>query len=422
MAGAGPTLSIGWRSALLLLAFVQGLVTAGLLLRRARQRRVVADALLALLLIACCGDLTAHLIGWAGAYDRWPGITFFPFGSSFAVGPLVWLHTRSLVEGGFRLRRRDLLHAIPFVAEKSYYLWAWSHDLAWKDDFNAQVHEPLVVPVERVLEAVVTGLYLGAAVLAYRRYRAWVERTQSDAGLRLHWLQRLQHVAVVGFAMGLALTPADTITPLGFREWFLLYAVLAVLTYYLSITGLLSVPDPAPAAAPAGPAAGEDERPAPGSTDAPAPADPVAAGTNGAPAATSRRSAADLAEWTARVRRVMDEEQPWRQSQLTLGELARRLHTNSSSLSAVINEGFGQNFNDFVNGLRVAEVQARLRAGDGERRGLLAVAFDAGFNAKSTFNRAFRKATGIAPSEYRERDPARSAAHGPESSPIGRRS
>lgn len=418
MAGAGPTLSIGWRSAFLLLAFVQGLVTAGLLLRRAAHRRVVADALLALLLIVCCGDLTAHLIGWAGAYDRWPGITFFPFGSSFAVGPLVWLHTRSLVEGGFRLRRRDLIHALPFLLEKTYYLWAWTHDLAWKDDFNTRVHEPLVVPAERVLEAVITGLYLGAALLAYRRYEAWVDRTQSDAGLRLHWLQRLQYVAIAGFAMGLLLNLADFVTPLGFRGWFLLYAVLAVLTYYLSITGLLCVPDPAPALAPSGEMpVDEDALPelagAP-ATDGDVPDSLPAPETSTAPPV--RRTATELADWTARVRRVMDEEQPWRQPQLTLGQLARLLNTNSSALSAVINEGFGQNFNDFVNGFRVADVQARLRAGEGERRGLLAVALDAGFNAKSTFNRAFRKATGVAPSEFRERDPSRIRENGPESS------
>lgn len=398
MAGTGASLSLGPRSAVLLLAFVQGLVGAGLLVRRARRRRVVADLLLAAILVVCCGDLTSHLIGWAGAYDRWPDLSFFPFGSNFAIGPLVWFHTRSLVEGGFRFRRRDLVHAVPFILEKTYYLWAWSHPLPWKNAFDGAVHVPIVVPIIKVLEAGQTGAYLVLAIAAYRRYRRWVDDAQSDAGLRLEWLQRLLYVAVAGFAAGQVMSLADAFTPIGYRGWFTLYVLIGALTYYLSIAGLLAVPDPAPGDAPHPPA--PDALPAP-------PAEPAPAAPPTPP---------ELVEWTARVARLMADERPWLDPRLTLADLARRLNTNASALSGIINDGFHQNFNDYVNGHRVRAVQERLRTGEGDRRGLLAVAFDCGFNAKSTFNRAFRKATGVAPSEFREREAAQSTPEGLESS------
>jgi AraC-like DNA-binding protein len=55
-----------------------------------------------------------------------------------------------------------------------------------------------------------------------------------------------------------------------------------------------------------------------------------------------------------------------------------------------------------VNGYRVREVQRRIRAGDTRTRKMLALALDAGFASKSTFNQAFRKHTNQTPSEFRE--------------------
>jgi AraC-like DNA-binding protein len=69
-------------------------------------------------------------------------------------------------------------------------------------------------------------------------------------------------------------------------------------------------------------------------------------------------------------------------------------------LSFAINNGFGKNFNDFINELRIEEVKSRMeRSGDA---GLLAIAFESGFNSKATFNRAFKKFTGLTPREYQE--------------------
>ena len=73
---------------------------------------------------------------------------------------------------------------------------------------------------------------------------------------------------------------------------------------------------------------------------------------------------------------------------------------NTTALSFVINNGFGKNFNDFVNEFRVAEVKNKLNEGAAENLNLLGIALDSGFNSKATFNRAFKKFTGISPKEF----------------------
>ena len=96
----------------------------------------------------------------------------------------------------------------------------------------------------------------------------------------------------------------------------------------------------------------------------------------------------------------MDIDKVYLDPELTLTELAKKAGTNASLLSKVINTSYSQNFNDYVNRFRVAEA-IRLMADPQYRNfNLLAIAYDAGFNSKSTFNRAFKKVTGVIPKDY----------------------
>lgn len=64
------------------------------------------------------------------------------------------------------------------------------------------------------------------------------------------------------------------------------------------------------------------------------------------------------------------------------------------------NNGFGMNFNDFINSHRVEAVKSKLRAGAHQELTLTSIAYDCGFNSKTTFNRAFKKFTKKSPREF----------------------
>src|SRR5262245_269163 len=72
----------------------------------------------------------------------------------------------------------------------------------------------------------------------------------------------------------------------------------------------------------------------------------------------------------------------------------------AAQVSEVLNAEVGQTFYDFVNGYRVRDVQRRIRAGEARSRKMLALALDAGFASKSTFNQAFKKHTNQTPSDF----------------------
>jgi AraC-like DNA-binding protein len=107
----------------------------------------------------------------------------------------------------------------------------------------------------------------------------------------------------------------------------------------------------------------------------------------------------ELAPWRDQLLRLMADERPWLEPELTLTELAHRLRTNPALLSKVINAGCGQNFNDFVNTYRVQEARRKLADPRFGHYSLVGVALESGFNSKSTFNRVFKKLLGQAPSE-----------------------
>jgi AraC-like DNA-binding protein len=71
-------------------------------------------------------------------------------------------------------------------------------------------------------------------------------------------------------------------------------------------------------------------------------------------------------------------------------------------ITQVLNENYKKNFFTFINEYRVREVIERFSDQKFDHYTILAIAFDAGFNSKSTFNTIFKSQIGITPSKYRE--------------------
>ncbi|MCE8017053.1 AraC family transcriptional regulator [Halomonas sp. MCCC 1A17488] len=92
---------------------------------------------------------------------------------------------------------------------------------------------------------------------------------------------------------------------------------------------------------------------------------------------------------------------PHLDANLTVQQLARQLNVPTRELSRAINQGRGKNFFEFVSDYRVAEARRRLTADTHQT--ILQVMYDSGFNSKSVFNTAFKRATGMTPREYRAR-------------------
>jgi len=98
---------------------------------------------------------------------------------------------------------------------------------------------------------------------------------------------------------------------------------------------------------------------------------------------------------------LMREEKLYLDSELSLNDLSEKMALSVHQLSELINQGHSLNFNDYINQFRVEEFKKLLLQSRFANDTLLSVAFEAGFNSKTTFNTSFKKFTGLTPSQYK---------------------
>ncbi len=107
-------------------------------------------------------------------------------------------------------------------------------------------------------------------------------------------------------------------------------------------------------------------------------------------------------EYMDALLKLMDEEKPYLDEELSLKGLAEKLSVAPRHLSQMVNERLNRNFSDFINGYRVEEAKKYLSDPRSEHS-VLEVCFEVGFNSRTSFYRAFKKVTGMSPTEYKKK-------------------
>jgi AraC-like DNA-binding protein len=110
----------------------------------------------------------------------------------------------------------------------------------------------------------------------------------------------------------------------------------------------------------------------------------------------------DLDLYKTRLLNLMETEQPFLDSELTLLKLGSLLQLNTYQTSYLINNCFGENFYVFINKYRLEQCKKMLIDDGYNHLSILGIAFESGFNSKTTFNTAFKKNTGLSPKAFRQ--------------------
>ena len=384
-----------------LLGALQGVVLAVMLARQPTSRR--AHRILAVAVLAFSLHLASYVYYTTTLVERYPVFFGLAHPLPFLFGPLLYLYARSASDRSRRLAAQDLWHLAPFAVALLTALPTYLASAAVKLALFHRIvagEGPWYVEATDTLKLVSgIGYSLATLGLLRRHAREMADNYSALERVNLAWLRRLTGwatgiwVLAIGFDLagraGLAIPSAgDQIVAIAIT--FLIYGVGYLGLRQPEIFRFTPAEHPIPTHAPIPHAA------AVAVAGAELPEDP--------PSPRYERSGLTPREaelLTTRLRALMDQARPWRNPDLTLADLATQLSTSPHKLSEVLNSQLAVSFYDFVNGYRIREVQARLAGPDGASQKLLAIALDAGFASKSTFNAAFKKLTGQTPSEFR---------------------
>lgn len=414
-------MSIELINTLLMLGAGQGLFLAVVL--ATKRTNSAANKLLAVAMVAFSISILQHVYYAREYYYAYPHFIGVSVSLTFLFGPILYLYARTVSAGADTLRRTSLLHFVPFLLVILHFVPFYGQDGTAKLAFlHALLQDgpPVDVAIIEHLQYPhgISYVFLTFGVLSGHRARLR-DNYSSIERINLLWLRNLTIgiAAVWMLATGLHLLDIAGLE-IGLESSLTPLAV-SCLIYGVGYLGLrqpeIFHPPTQPRAAQPSEQLETDVEGAFAQAAREAPLDSTAEeiqdGIPGGPTDDGsgyEKSGLTQAQAEARMRqlrRVMEEQQLFRRSLLTLQELAREMSISAHNLSEVINTQAGKNFYDFVNGYRVEEVMRRLRDPRYSHLTILALAEESGFNSKSTFNACFRRHTGLTPSQYRTGHP-----------------
>lgn len=107
-------------------------------------------------------------------------------------------------------------------------------------------------------------------------------------------------------------------------------------------------------------------------------------------------------ELSSKLSELMEQEQLYKNANLTLPQLAKRLHISVPVLSQLLNDNMQKSFAIFINEWRIYEAKRLLK--EAPRMTMEVVAEESGYNSQSTFYAAFKQFENVTPAKYRQHE------------------
>lgn len=381
------------KSGLLLVFFVHGIVFATLLLVQGIKHERKSSLWLAGFTLLGCLYIAPFMLGYAGWYglDGYREFLFYaPLQQLFLIGPVMYFYVQRLLNPDTSIRRISYLHFLPAAGYLLYALIIFVCDRFVFETvyFYADGRDKDFAAWYQVAGFVSMFFYFALTLHHYRRYKALAFQSVSYADSIVHrWMERYLTAFLVMLTLRLlffALNPEWG--QFGSKFWY--YLCFAALLYYISLAGYVRAVQVL---------ATTSLLPAP---DFNFRQDQLPNDLHPVTADEADDALPDLAQWKEKLDAIMTADRLYENPGLTLQHVSAALGVTPRLVSSLVNQGFTMNFNDYVNRHRTRAVVGKLEAGEQRTKTLLALAFECGFNSKSTFNRAFKKEISVTPREF----------------------
>ena len=337
-----------------------------------RRENKLANRILAFFLLATSLWLVDTFMNVAGIYAQNADAYFKPIYYSFAFGPLIYFYVRSITNSAFKFKPIYFLHFIPVLLQACLYWFLNFQSYAFKRWYWQEVHLPYTYRVEFDGTFISLAIYLIFSIALIRKYQAWLKENFSESSkITLNWLKIILVLLLI--------LCVQWFVEVILRDFYGNYyqynfsvIILGLLTMVLAVRAFL-----------------QDNL----------------SHIQFSPTTNSDEVLKPQIQQTIlkAIKSRMETSKDFLDPTLNLKTFAQNLGMPKRIVSEHLNHGLNQTFHDFVNKYRVEEVKKKILEDQAQKFTLEAIAYDCGFNSKATFNRTFKKYTGLTPSQFQSK-------------------
>ena len=370
-------LSFNVYTLLISIAFIIAM-TFGILLLFSRRESKKADRFLAALMFILAAWNTSILTLSLNLYQYAAGIIWIPLTFTLALGPCFYFYIRFVTDFELTEKPKIWPHFIPVIFEVLLFLIEVFQGLPQGIGYfqtTVYLFSAPIVDVLAILSFMIYGYWSRKRIQTYHH---WVHNNYSHSHrYNLNWLHRLSSIFLYFSTVWLCYFLIDFVLfdyQLSFVEYYPFHLILAGILIWLSVEAFLKPAIVYP-----------DQVPEINSKDK--------------KIALPDEELQEKATW---LNDQIKQNLLYLDPELSLRSLAKTLDIHPNLVSKIINEGLKQTFSDCINSYRVKAVIDKLKDEKNEKATFLAIAFECGFNSKTTFNRVFKKETGQTPLQFKK--------------------
>jgi AraC-like DNA-binding protein len=363
---------------LLAVGAIQGIIY-GLILFKSKTFNKTANRILAVILFLLSYRLIIQIMRLFGIgyYDAW---YYIIIDLSWVHGALIYFYAKAQTERNFTIKKKDWIHFLPVIIQVGFSIFVRLQNLYWdgtKESLSWLGYYGYVVWMNNSTIYIVASILIIFYTYKSQKLLISVNENFEIATKKLQWMKRIIHSFLVYFSFVLFILLIDLVIYKSANEssyfyfnrfyYYPFFIGIAILTYWIGLEGFSRRNDPELSI-------------------------------------KNTINADDLERLkviSEKIQKAMEEDKLYKDQELSVNSLAEELHIKPYLISKSLNEIYNQRFNDYINTYRVKEVKDLLKDAENSKYTLLSLAMDAGFNSKSSFNRAVKKQLGISPSELK---------------------
>lgn len=359
---------------------IQGIVY-GIILFKSTKYNKIANKILAAILFLLSYRLIIQIMRLFGLgyYDSW---YYIMIDLSWIHGALIYYYTKAQTQPNlnFNFKRKDFIHLLPLIFQIAISVFVRVQNLYWdgtKESLSWLGYYSYIIWMNNSTIYIIASFLI--TLYSYKSLKLLnsIDNRYEISKEKLTWIKRILVAFLIYFTLVLVVFLFDLIifksSNVGSYFYFTrfyyypFFIGIAIITYWIGIEGFSRRNEP----------------------------ELMLKNT------INKDEMLRLKVISEKLIDIMEIKELYKNQELSLEILSKEINVKPYLISKCLSEIFNKRFNDFVNQYRVKQVQLLLKDQENSKYTLLSLALDAGFNSKSSFNRAIKKHLGISPSELK---------------------